>query len=160
MRIEIKEGYEYKEEIISLFNEYTQILINGNAEFGAYLKKQNYARETENLEGKYGRPYGRLYIVFFDGNPAGCIALRKIDNLNCEMKRLYVKPRYRGNGIGALLVKHIITEAEEIGYKHILLDTLPFLKRAIAMYKAYGFYEIESYNNSPMDTLIYLKYDL
>ena len=160
MNIEIKEAYSYKEEIKSLFNEYTEMLIRGDSEFKNYLEIQNYDHETENLEEKYGLPHGRLYIALCDGNIAGCIALRKIDSENCEMKRLYVKPEYRGKNIGALLVKHIINEAREIGYKHILLDTLPFLQTAIEMYKRHGFYEIESYNNSPMDNLIYLKYDL
>ena len=160
MSIEIIEAYTYKNEIKALFNEYTQMLIDGNAEFSNYLKLQNYDHETENLEDKYGRPFGRLYIAFVDGEVAGCIALRKIDKDNCELKRLYVKPQYRGKNIGGNLVKHILKEAKEIGYKHILLDTLPFLEAAIDMYKKYGFYEIESYNNSPMDNLIYLKYDI
>lgn len=160
MSIELVEAYTYKEEIKALFNEYTQMLIEGESEFKNYLKLQNYDRETENLEEKYGLPYGRLYIALYEGNVAGCIALRKLDNDNCEMKRLYVKPEYRGKNIGGILVKHIIQEAKLIDYKHILLDTLPFLETAISMYKRYGFYEIESYNNSPMDNLIYLKYDL
>lgn len=160
MSIEIIEAYTYKDEIKSLFDEYTKMLIEGESKFKSYLKLQNYDHETENLEEKYGLPYGRLYLARFDGSVAGCIALRKLDNENCELKRLYVKPEYRGKNIGSYLVKHIITEAKKIGYKHILLDTLPFLETAISMYKRYGFYEIESYNNSPMDNLIYLKYDL
>ncbi len=160
MSIEIVEAYTYKDEIKVLFDEYTKMLIEGESEFKNYLELQNYDHETENLEEKYGLPYGRLYLAHSNGNIAGCIALRKLDNENCELKRLYVKPEFRGNNIGSLLVKHIINEAKEIGYKHILLDTLPFLETAINMYKRYGFYEIESYNNSPMDNLIYLKYDL
>ncbi len=160
MSIKIIDAYIYKEEIKVLFNEYTQILIEGNAEFKNYLKLQNYDHEADNLENKYGRPFGRLYIAFVDGQVAGCIALRKIDKDNCEMKRLYVKPQHRNKNIGGKLVKRILKEAKEIGYKHVLLDTLPFLEPAIYMYKKCGFYEIESYNNNPMDNLIYLKYDL
>ena len=160
MDIKIVLAYEYKGQIKSLFNEYTQMLIEGDSDFKNYLELQNYRHETENLEEKYGLPYGRLYVALCDESIAGCIALRKIDDENCEMKRLYVRPKYRGKGIGSILVKQIIDDARKIGYKHILLDTLPFLKTAINMYKSYGFYEIESYNNSPMDNLIYLKYDL
>lgn len=160
MGIELTEAYNHKNEIKALFDEYTELLINGNADFKNYLEIQNYDHETQNLEDKYGKPYGRLYIAFFDSKPAGCIALRRINDTDCEMKRLYVKPEFRGKKIGGFMVKHIIKEAREIGYKHILLDTLPFLETAINMYKQYGFYEIESYNNNPMDTLIYLKYDL
>ena len=76
------------------------------------------------------------------------------------LEDLYVKPEYRGNKIGNILLEKILTEAKKIGYKHILLDTLPFLATAIEMYKKKGFYEIASYNNSPMDNLIYLKFDL
>ena len=160
MSIEIIEAYSYKDEIKALFTEYTRMLIEGESAFKKYLELQNYDHETENLKEKYGPPYGRLYLAFFDGTIAGCIALRKLDNENCELKRLYVKSEYRGKNIGSHLVKHIIKDAKEIGYKHILLDTLPFLETAISMYKRYGFYEIESYNNTPMDNLIYLKYDL
>ncbi len=160
MSIEIVEAYSYKDEIKALFTEYTRMLIEGESTFKKYLELQNYDHETENLEEKYGLPYGRLYVAFYNKNVAGCIALRKLDDENCELKRLYVKPEYRGNNIGEFLVKHIIEDAKEIGYKYILLDTLPFLETAITMYKKHGFYEIESYNNSPMNNLIYLKYDL
>lgn len=160
MSIEIVEAYTHKKEIKDLFNEYTKMLVEGESEFSNYLKLQNYDRETENLEEKYGLPYGRLFIAFYNGKVAGCIALRKLDKDNCELKRLYVKPEYRNKNIGSFLLKRIIQEAKIIGYKYILLDTLPFLETAINMYKRYGFYEIESYNNSPMDNLIYLKYDL
>ncbi len=160
MSIEIIEAYSYKEEIKALFDEYTKMLIEGDSEFKKYLELQNYSHETENLEEKYGLPYGRLYVALFDGSVTGCIALRKIDEENAELKRLYVKPEYRGNKIGNILLEHILAEAKKIGYKHILLDTLPFLTTAIEMYKKVGFYEIESYNNSPMDNLIYLKFDL
>ncbi|MBE6800825.1 MAG: GNAT family N-acetyltransferase [Ruminococcaceae bacterium] len=160
MNIEIVEAYAYKDQVKTLFQKYTDMLIECDKDFKEYLNKQNYDDEIAHLEEKYGLPYGRLYLAFCDNNPAGCIALRKLDNENCELKRLYVKSEYRGKNIGSHLVKHIIKDAKEIGYKHILLDTLPFLETAISMYKRYGFYEIESYNNTPMDNLIYLKYDL
>ena len=76
------------------------------------------------------------------------------------MKRLYVRPLFRGKHMGDYLVRKIIEDAKEIGYKHMLLDTLPFLKTAIHMYQKYGFYEIPCYNNSPMDTTIYMRLDL
>lgn len=160
MSIKLVEAYTHKYEVKSLFDEYTQMLIDGDSNFKNYLGIQKYDHEIENLEEKYGLPYGRLYLAYYDGILAGCIGLRKIDNDNCELKRLYVKPQFRGKKIASLLVKYIIAEAKEIGYKHILLDTLPFLETAINMYKKYGFYEIESYNNSPMGNLVYLKYDL
>ena len=160
MKIDLIEAYSYKEEVKALFKEYTGMLIECDNDFKEYLNKQNYDEELEHLESKYGLPYGRLYLAFCDNKLAGCIGLRKIDEKNCEMKRLYVRPEFRGNNIGNILVKKIIEDAKTIGYKHILLDTFPFLETAIKLYKNLGFYEIESYNNSPMDNLIYLKFDL
>ena len=76
------------------------------------------------------------------------------------MKRLYVRQQFRGQHIGKLLIQKIIEDAKKIGYSYMLLDTLPFLESAIHMYKIFGFYEIESYNDSPMQTSIYMKLDL
>lgn len=101
-----------------------------------------------------------LRQAYYEGELAGCIGLRKIDETNCEMKRLYVRPQFRGKHIGEYLVRRIIEEAKIIGYSYMLLDTLPFLQSAIHMYKKYGFYEISGYNDSPMDTSIYMKLDL
>ena len=91
---------------------------------------------------------------------AGCIGLRKINDARCEMKRLYVRPEFRVKCIGSMLIQKIIEDAKEIGYQHMLLDTLPFLESAVHMYKKWGFYEIESYNDSPMETSIYMRLDL
>ena len=126
----------------------------------AYLAVQNYDEEISHLSSKYGLPGGRLYIAFYDGEAAGCVGLRKIDEKNCELKRLYVRSAFRGKHIGNTLIKQIIKDAKEIGYSHMLLDTLPFLTSALCLYKACGFYEIPSYNNSPMSTSIYMKRDL
>lgn len=158
--VKIIPAYDCGQEVRELFSEYTGLLIKGDADFAGYLAKQNYDEELEHLEVKYGKPYGRLYLAYCDEELAGCIGLKKIDEKHCEMKRLYVRPKFRGNHLGATLAKKIIDDAKEIGYSHILLDTLPFLQDAIRMYKKLGFYEIESYNNSPMDNLVYLKLDL
>jgi ribosomal protein S18 acetylase RimI-like enzyme len=80
--------------------------------------------------------------------------------MQCEMKRLYVKPEFRGNGIAKILAERIISDAKSIGYSSMLLDTLPFLQTAISMYRKMGFYEIECYNDSPLDDTIYMKLDL
>ncbi|MDD3223626.1 MAG: GNAT family N-acetyltransferase [Clostridium sp.] len=160
MEIEIKFAYDDNEEIKKLFLEYTEMLVKNDPNFAKYLKVQNYDSELEHLEYKYGLPDGRLYIVKVENETAGCIGLRKIDSENCEMKRLYVRPEFRGHNIANKLVKMIIDDAKKIGYKSMLLDTLPFLEGAIHLYKKFGFYKIESYNNSPMDTSIYMKLDL
>lgn len=158
--IEITAAYDRPEEVGVLFSEYTDMLIENDSSFQQYLELQNYDEEIKHLEVKYGMPDGRLYVVYCDGKLAGCIGLRKIDDQNCEMKRLYVRPQFRGKKIGNLLIEKIIADVKAIGYSYMLLDTLPFLQSAIHMYKKCGFYEIESYNDSPMDTSIYMKLDL
>lgn len=160
MEMEIKLAYENNREIKELFLEYTEMLVKNDANFAKYLELQNYDSELEHLGDKYGLPNGRLYIVKVDDEVAGCIGLRKIDNENCEMKRLYVRLKFRGYKIANKLVEMIIDDAKRIGYKNMFLDTFLFLKGAIYLYKKFGFNEIESYNNSPMDTLIYMKLDL
>jgi N-acetylglutamate synthase-like GNAT family acetyltransferase len=90
----------------------------------------------------------------------GCVALKKIDDKYCEMKRLYVRPGNRGKHIGRKLMEQIICDAKKIGYKHIRLDTFPFMNVAIKMYKNYGFYEIERYNDNPAQTAVFMQLDI
>ena len=131
MSVKILLAYDFPEEIKLLFSEYTDILIEGDPSFKEYLEIQNYDDELKHLEKKYGLPYGRLYLVYYNNEVAGCIGLKKIDKKNCEMKRLYVRPKFRGKQIGEQLIEKIIKAAKEIGYSYMLLDTLPFLKGAI-----------------------------
>ena len=160
MNIKIVLAYMHTQEINALFSEYTNMLMTNDSSFQNYLDIQHYEEEINHLEKKYGMPFGRLYLAYCNGEAAGCLGLKNIDKKNCEMKRLYVKPQFRGKNIGKLLVQKIITEAKEIGYSHMLLDTLPFLEKAIYLYKQFGFYTIDSYNNSPMSTSIYMRLDL
>ena len=110
MGLEIKEGYEYNKEIRELFTEYADLVIAGDKSFMEYLKMQHFDQEIEHLEEKYGYPNGRLYIAFYDGSLAGCIGLKKLHNEVCEMKRLYVKPEFRGKHIGYSLAKKVIND--------------------------------------------------
>jgi len=160
INIKIIPAYDHPEEVGILFSEYTNMLIAGDSSFQEYLDIQHYDEELKHLESKYGIPFGRLYLAFCNEELAGCIGLRKIDEQNCEMKRLYVRPQFRGKKIGNQLVQKVITDAKEIGYSYMLLDTFPFLKSAIHMYRNFGFYLIERYNDNPMNTAIYMKLDL
>lgn len=160
MKIEIVPAYHHKKEIKQLFSEYTNRLLAGDSSFQEYLAIQHYDEEIEHLESKYGMPYGRLYLAYCDKKSAGCIGLRKMDEKNCEMKRLYVRPQFRKNKIGRLLVEKIIMDAKEIGYSYMLLDTLPFLDKAIRLYESFGFYTIDCYNDSPMSDAIYMRLNL
>jgi len=156
----IKYAYDEEEDIKNLFREYTDMLILENPNVKKILDTQDYNLELNSLKKKYGLPYGRLYIAKVGGVPAGCVCLRKIDDISCEIKRLYVKPQFRRNSIARKLMDRIVNDAESMGYKCILLDTLPFLYDAIKLYEKMGFYKTGSYNNNPDKMAVYMKLDL
>ncbi len=160
LKIQIVPAYDFLEETDRLFSEYKQMLISKDPEVQRYLEIQDYDRELQYLKEKYGRTFGRLYLAFCDGEAAGCIGLRRMDGEKCEMKRLYVRPRFRGKQIGERLVRKIIQAAKEIGYQYMFLDTLPYLESAVHLYQKWGFYETQRYNGSPMENSIYMKKDL
>lgn len=160
MNFALKPAYDHKEEVRELFTEYMDMLVANEPRFKVYLDIQNYDEELEHLEKKYGPPDGRLYLLYVDDKLAGCVGMRKLDKEKCELKRLYVKRGFRRQGLGDLLLERIMGDARRIGYKYMYLDTLPFLKAALVMYKRAGFYEIERYNDSPLDTTIYMRCEL
>lgn len=158
--MELKLGYDTPGAVRELFTEYTQMLVAHDPYFQAYLDLQHYDAEVADLTQKYGLPDGRLYIAWCDGQPAGCIALRRLDDTTCELKRLYVRPAFRGRGIAGVMMQRILDDARAIGYTVMLLDTEPFLRSALKMYRGLGFYEIPRYNDSPLDTTIFLRLEL
>lgn len=160
MEIRLLPGCEHPEEIGTLFTEYTRMLVAGDPTFQDYLDLQNYDHEIAHLAEKYGGDGAQLYLLTCDGAPAGCIGLRRMDEQCCEMKRLYVRPAYRGLHLGRLLAEKIIDDARAMGYRTMRLDTLPFLREAIALYRRLGFYEIPCYNDSPMQDALYLELTL
>ena len=149
-----------KDAAVRLFSEYTDMLVAGDPSVRNYLAIQNYEDELLHLDKKYGPPWGRLYLAYCGGEPAGCIALRKLTDEDCEMKRFFVRPAFRGRHIGRQLIEKLIESAREIGYSHMLLDTLPFLEHAVSLYRGFGFYEIPCYNDSPVENTIFMKLDL
>lgn len=153
-------GFDHPAEVRELFEEYVDLIIASDLQFRDYLAIQQFSQELDNLEGKYGPPGGRLYLAYWRDKLAGCVALRQIDETRCEIKRLYVRMVFRGCGIGDRLLDQVIADARDQHYGHILLDTYPFLKRAVAMYRKRGFYEIEKYLESPIDSTIYMQLDL
>ena len=160
MSLEIKLAYDDTENVKQLFDEYTKLLVNLENVFQDYLHLQNYDNEINSLHEKYGLPNGRLYIAYLENQAAGCIALRQINDTACEMKRLYVRPQFGGKKIGETLVDTIISDAKEIGYESMLLDTFPSLDKAIKLYEKKGFYRIAPYNDSPVDNTVYMRLDV
>ena len=134
-----------------LFREY-------GASLGFPLCFQNFEEELATLPGKYAFPAGRLLLAFVDGAPAGCGALRPLNRDACEMKRLYVRPEYKGRGIGRQLAERLIAEAKLIGYARMRLDTIPAqMMEASRLYLALGFQEIPPYYNSPQAGTSYME---
>ena len=137
-----------------LFLEYAQSL-------GFSLCFQNFDKELANLPGDYVAPNGRLLLAEYNGKLAGCGAVRRLDPAACEMKRLYIRPEFRGKGLGRMLAGKLIAEARSIGYRRMRLDTVePVMKTAVAMYREMGFHEIEPYCQNPIAGALYMELTL
>jgi len=136
-----------------LFREYAD-------EIQVDLSFQNFAEELAEMPGKYSPPTGRLFVVLYKDEPAGCVAIRPFSTNTCELKRLYVRKEYRGTRIGHQLARTAINAAREIGYEAIYLDTLPPMTAAIALYESLGFREILPYYDSPISGSRFMTLDL
>ena len=137
-----------------LFQEYAQSL-------GVNLCFQNFEQELAGLPGHYAPPEGRLLLAEYEGLLAGCVALHKWESRICEMKRLYLRPPFRGRGFGRGLAEAIIAEARIIGYQRMRLDTIePIMKDAVEMYRKLGFREIEPYRPNPIAGAMYMELQL
>jgi len=137
-----------------LFLEYAQSL-------GFSLCFQNFDQELADLPGDYAPPAGRLLLAEYDAQLAGCVALHRLDDAICEMKRLYLRPQFRGNGLGRLLAEKIIAEARQIGYERMRLDTVePVMKDAVAMYRRLGFQQVAPYRANPIAGAMYMELKL
>ena len=153
VRIARAESGEDIAHVRVLFQEYWD-------SFGFTPCFQNFSQELADLPGKYALPGGRLALGWVSGRPAGCAALRPIDGLRCEAKRLYVRPEARGCGLGAALLAWVIEEARAIGYRELLGDTMPVMQQALAMYDRLGFERTGPYAAEATEGAIYLRLKL
>lgn len=175
LRITPAETKEAVKQASALFREYA-------ASLGVDLSFQDFDRELATLPGDYASPTGRLFLALVDGTDplsgtgseqtrflssasfvsstslaSGCIALRQFAGEICEMKRLYVRPQFRGHGAGRALAQAVIQAAREIGYRYMRLDTLPQMTQAQALYCALGFREIPPYRHNPVPGTRYFE---
>jgi ribosomal protein S18 acetylase RimI-like enzyme len=140
--------------IRELFLEYANSL-------GFSLCFQSFDQELASLPGDYAQPHGRLLLATQEGVAAGCVALHPLSDGICEMKRLYVRPQFRGRGLGKRLAEQIIREARAIGYTQLRLDTVePMMGEAVAMYRKMGFREIAPYRPNPIEGALYMELTL
>jgi putative acetyltransferase len=137
-----------------LFLEYAQSL-------GVNLCFQNLEGELAGLPGHYAPPDGRLLLAEYEGRLAGCVAFHQWEPGICEMKRLYLRPTFRGKGLGRVIAETVMTEARNIGYQRMRLDTIePIMKDAVEMYRKLGFREIAPYRPNPIAGAIYMELQL
>ncbi len=139
-----------------------QYFRNYAAWLGVDLSYQNFDQEMASLPGAYAAPQGRLFFAEIDGRPVGCVGIRPLQDSDglCEMKRLYVAPEARGQGVGATLAMAAIKAAKEIGYKKLMLDTLPNMRMAVKLYRELGFTEAPAYYQTPTEGTMFLTLDL
>lgn len=150
MRIVDGHGDLHVPTVRTLFEEYADAL-------AVDLGFQNFDRELAELPGDYSPPRGRLLLALDGEDAAGCVALRPFEPGVCEMKRLYVRPAYRGTGLGRRLAEAIVVAGREAGYESMRLDTLPTMASARGLYRSLGFVEIEAYRPNPVHGTTYFE---
>ncbi len=150
MRIQDADAPKFVEIVRALFREYESTL-NVNLCF------QGFEKELANLPGEYVRPSGRLLLAFESDEAVGCGAFRKLESDICEMKRLFVRPKYQGKTIGSALARALIQEAQAAGYARMRLDTMPTMQKAIGLYRSLGFQEIAAYRFNPVPGSLFFE---
>ncbi len=141
------------ENVRELFREYWQAF-----DFSPCF--QGFDREVRELPGAYAPPAGALALAMVQDRVAGCIALRPFDASRAEAKRLYVRPEFRGRGVGRFLLDWLAARAHALGYQELVGDTVPQMAVALGMYERYGFVRTEPYSATPTPGAIYLRLTL
>jgi carbonic anhydrase len=149
-------GASHLEEI----EQVRQFFRNYAAWLGVDLSFQNFDEEMASLPGRYAEPEGRLFYATVDGKGAGCVGVRPLAEGICELKRLYVEPSFRGSGVGRSLALAGIRAARQLGYRKIMLDTLPAMRMAVKLYRELGFTAAPAYYQTPIEGTQFLALDL
>lgn len=151
----ITAAYDHIDEVKKLFQEYVtkEIVLK----LGVDLEFQHFEEELENLQNKYPKETGGLYLIYWHEEIAGCIAFHKMDQESCEIKRLYVREPYRGHKLGEKAMSYVLKEARKKGYRFACFDTLPTMTNAIALYHKMGFVETGPYYHNPVPGALYFK---
>ena len=121
---------------------------------------QNFGEELAGLPGAYAPPGGRLALATVNGEPAGCIALRRVDSRRAEAKRLYVRQGFRGSGLGRALLEWAVAQARAAGYREVVGDTMPEMHDALALYDRMGFKRADPYSEHPTEGAIFIRIEL
>jgi len=151
--VTIEDGTQHLEQVAELFEEYKKYI--------AVDVSFQPADQTEaEITRRYGGDGGRLYVAFVDGKAAGCMAFHPMKNgRDCEFKRLFTRPEFRGQHVGKALFQRALADAEALGYEHAYLDTLQRLEAANIMYQKCGFRKIPAYYYNPLPGVVYYRYD-
>ena len=153
-------AFDRRNELIPLYEEYAAMLLETDPVFARSLAQQNYDEEILHLEEKYAPPKGQIYLVFVDGELAGCVGMKPSDDSHAELKRLYVRPAFRGRNLGETLTRRIMDDARKAGYRYLRLDTLPGLKSALKLYRRLGFRETDPYYDCLVPGTIFMEIEL
>jgi ribosomal protein S18 acetylase RimI-like enzyme len=137
-----------------------ELFLEYAAEWNLDLCFQNFAAELASLPGPYAPPPGRLLLAEDNHQLAGCVALRAFSEGVAEMKRLFVRPAFRGRQVGRALAEAVLREATLAGYRRMRLDTLERMRAAVALYESLGFRRIEAYRHNPLADAVFMEMDL
>ncbi|MBS1933156.1 MAG: GNAT family N-acetyltransferase [Bacteroidetes bacterium] len=124
------------------------------------LAFQDFEKELQSIDVQYNKPFGGLVLAYINNIAAGCAGIRKSDGETAELKRMFVRPEFRGQNIAQQMLLMAISLAKELNYKRIRLDTLPSMSSAQKLYKDYGFYEIPPYRYNPVEGSVFMEKDL
>ncbi len=144
---------KHYEAAIELFEAYA-------AGLGIDLKFQKFDHELQALPQMYGPPQGELFLIENESVFIGCTAIRQLDDATCELKRMFIRPAFRGQHLGNELMEAAFEKARQLGYKTMRLDSLRRLVAAVKLYQKFGFVEISPYNFNPENDVVYFEKEI